>query len=145
MYNSLYSSLQEELSRRLHNANYTIMFFNDNYFVQDKHEKFQELLSYIDRHNLCGLIYIGGNFEPIEQKLFDTLSCPTIFVNTVLPAQIEQTTYSSIQVNHFETAFAQPMSELINYVYDLLLGLISGDRQHQHITFQTQLIKNESC
>jgi len=269
VYNSLYSSLQEKLSRRLHNADYTIMFFNDNYYVQDKHEKFQELLSYIDRHNLCGLIYIGGNFEPIEQKLFDTLSCPTIFVNTVLPAQIEQTTYSSIQVNHFETAyaqmnyliskghthiatmisstadnsvyglrargyraalcehglnenlsffletdyifpkaydalkkhlavhpettavccvadiiapaairaihdagkipgkdieiigcdgieimsycvpsittFAQPMSELINYVYDLLLGLISGDRQHQHITFQTQLIKNESC
>ena len=69
VYNSLYSSLQEELSRRLHNADYTIMFFNDNYFVQDKHEKFQELLSYIDRHNLCGLIYIGGNFEPIEQKL----------------------------------------------------------------------------
>ena len=59
VYNSLYSSLQEELSRRLHNADYTIMFFNDNYFVQDKHEKFQELLSYIDRHNLCGLIYIG--------------------------------------------------------------------------------------
>lgn len=267
--NFLYNALQEQLSRRLHNAGYTIMFFNDNYYVQDKHEKFQELISYTERHRLCALIYIGGNFEPIGQKLSDSLSCPTIFVNTVLPPQIGETAYTSVQVNHFETAysqmnyliskghthiatmissvadnsvyglrvkgyraalsehqltenlsgfletdyifpktysalssylashpettavccvadivvpaviraihdagkipgrdidiisfdgielmgycvprittFAQPAEEMINYVYELLPGLINGERSHQHITFQTKLLRNESC
>lgn len=269
VYNGLYNSFEEILSIRLHNANYTILSFHDNFYLQDKQEKFQELTSYINRHKLRGLIYIGGNFECLDQQQFDALSCPTIFVNTVLPAHMESTAYSSVQVNHFETAFAQmnyliekghtnictlisskidnsvynlrvkgyqaalnehdlknnfdniletdytyskayaslsahlqfhpeitaicsvadiivpaiikaihdagkvpgkdieiisfdgieimnycvptvttfmqPTSELVNYVYHLLLGLINNEREHQHITFQTKLIKNESC
>lgn len=269
VYNGLYNSFEEMLSIRLHNANCTILSFHDNFFLQDKQEKFQELTSYINKHKLRGLIYIGGNFECLSQQQFDTLSCPTIFVNTVLPAHMESTAYSSVQVNHFETAFAQmnyliekghtnictlisskidnsvyslrvkgyraalnehnlqnnfsniletdyiyskayaslsahlkfhpeitaicsvadiivpaiikaihdagkvpgkdieiisfdgieimnyciptvttfmqPASELVNYVYHLLLGLINNEREHQHITFQTKLIKNESC
>lgn len=30
------------------------------------------------------------------------------------------------------------------YIYDLLLGLISDERQHQHITFQTRFSPGES-
>lgn len=269
VYNGLYNSFEEILSIRLHNANYTILSFHDNFYLQDKQEKFQELTSYINRHKLRGLIYIGGNFECLSRQQFDALSCPTIFVNTVLPAHMENTPYSSVQVNHFETAFAQmnyliekghtnictlisskidnsvynlrvkgyhaalnehdlknnfnniletdytyskayaslsahlqfhpeitaicsvadiivpaiikaihdagkvpgkdieiisfdgieimnycvptvttfmqPTSELVNYIYHLLLGLINNEREHQHITFQTKLIKNESC
>lgn len=269
VYNGLYNCIEEMLSIRLHNADYAILSFHDNYFVQDKQEKFQELTAYINKHKLCGLIYIGGNFENLSQEQFDSLSCPTIFVNTVLPVRMENTTYSSVQVNHFETAFTQmsylikkghtnictlisskadnsvyglrvkgyhaalseydlegnfsnilesdytyskayasltahllshpettavcsvadiivpaiiraihdagkipgkdieiisfdgieimnycvptittfeqPSSELVNFIYNLLLGLIGNEREHQHITFQTRLIKNESC
>lgn len=267
--NSIYTILEELLSIRLHNANYTIISFHDNYFVQDKSEKFQELTSYINQHKLSGLVYVGGNFESLTQKQFNMLSCPTIFVNTVLPPQFGETQYSSIQVNHHETAyqqmnyliqkghkhictmisskqdnsvynlrtkayklalqehgltnnfshilesdytccraynelfphlkqhpeitaiccatdmiipavlrsihdvgkaagkdidvisfdgmdimnycipsvttFSQPVQELANCIYDLLLGLIANEREHQHITFQTKFIQNESC
>ncbi len=267
--NEIHSALAETLSIRLHNSDYSIMSFHDNYFVQDKQEKFQELTAYAEKHKLSGLIYIGGNFEPLSQQQFDTLSCPIIFVNTVLPAYMGNTSYSSVQVNHYDTAltqmnylikkghknictvissqadnsvyglrangyrdaltrnhmehnlehflesdytnvkaykalsehlrlhpeitavcsvtdiivpaliraigdtghtpgkdveiisfdgmetmnyytptittFEQPVSELANYVYTLLLGLISKEREPQHITFQTRFIKNESC
>ena len=43
------------------------------------------------------------------------------------------------------TTFEQPREEMMGYVYDLLLGLISGERQHQQITFQSRLIRGESC
>lgn len=269
VYNSIYTTLEEMLSVRLHNTDYTIMSFHDNYFAQDKLEKFQELTSYIDRHKLSGIIYIGGNFEQLPQQQFAALPCPAIFVNTVLPDQFGETAYSSVQVNHFETAykqmsyliqkghtnictlisskednsvyglrvkgymsalrehhlehnlehileghytftpsyqvlsqhlkshpeitavccvadiiapaairaihdtgkvpgkdielisfdgiefmdycipsvttFQQPRQELVNCIYELLLGLIGQEREHQHITFQTKLIQNESC
>lgn len=269
VYNSVYTTLEEMLSVRLHNADYTIMSFHDNYFAQDKPEKFQELTAYIDKHKLSGIIYIGGNFEQLPKQQFDSLPCPAIFVNTVLPDQIGETSYSSIQVNHFETAykqmsyligkghshictlisskednsvyglrvkgymsalrehnlennfdnileghytfapsyqalyrhlekrpeitavccvadiiapaairaihdagkvpgkdielisfdgiegmdycipsvttFQQPVQELVNCIYDLLLGLINQEREHQHITFQPKLVQNESC
>lgn len=269
VYNGLYNSFEEMLSIRLHNANCTILSFHDNYYLQDKQEKFQELTSYINKNKLHGLIYIGGNFEALSRQQFDALSCPAIFMNTVLPAHMESAAYSSVQVNHFETAYAQmnyliekghtnictlissridnsvynlrvkgyqaalnehnlthnfnnfletdyiyskayaslsaylqfhpeitaicsvadiivpaiikairdagrvpggdieiisfdgieimnycvptvttfkqPTSELVNYVYHLLLGLINNEREHQHIIFQTSLVKNESC
>lgn len=269
VYNAVYTTLEEMLLTRLHNADYTIMSFHDNYFIQNKLEKFQELTSYANRHKLSGLIYIGGNFEQLTQQHFASLPCPAIFVNTVLPPQLGETAYSSVQVNHFETAyqqmnyligkghknictiisseednsvyhlrvkgymtalrehglehnvthilesnytyslahdrllthlkqhpditavcciadiiapgviraihdagkipgkdveiisfdgievmnycvpsvttFRQPLPELVNCIYDLLLGLIQQEREHQHITFQTKLIQNESC
>ena len=43
------------------------------------------------------------------------------------------------------TTFEQPQAEMTNYVYDLLLGLIDGKRQHLHITFQAKFQENESC
>ncbi len=269
VFNSVYNEIEEMLSIRLHNADYTIMSFHDNYFVQDKSEKFQELITYVNKHKLGGLIYIGGNFSQLSPEELNALPCPAIFVNTVLPAQLGETQYSSVQVNHYETAyrqmnyliqkghkkictiisskedssvyglradgyraalkdagltsciehilesdyvydrtlaeltshlqkhpdttaiccmadvivpavlraahnvgknpgkdldiisfdgiklmnycvpsittFAQPVHELVNCVYELLTGLMDGKREHQHITFQTKLIRNESC
>lgn len=269
VYNALYNSLEEMLSIRLHNSGYTILSFHDNYYIQDKQEKFQELTAYVERHKLCGLVYIGGNFECVAPGQIELLACPTIFVNTVLPLHTGHTAYSSVQVNHFETAYAQmsyliqkghkeictlissgadnsvyglrvkgyraalnehhlehnfnhvlesdyryakaysslskhlqqhpeitavccvadiiapavikaihdlgripgkdieiisfdgievmnyciptvttfeqPLTELMEHTYHLLLGLINKEREHQHITFQTRLIKNESC
>lgn len=269
VYNEVYTKLEELLSIRLHNADYTIMSYTDNYYVQDKSEKFQELITYAANHQLSGIIYMGGNFEELTQEQFNELPCPTIFINTVLPTHIHHDEYSSIQVNHFETAykqmnyliekghqnictvisslndnsvygirfkgykvslsenglthnlehvlegdynyerthlsltkylkehpeitavccvadivapavsraihdagklpgkdidiisfdglpvanycipsittFEQPCQELVNCTYELLLGLISREREHQHITFQSKFIKNESC
>lgn len=269
VYNWVNEMMLEILDIRLHNADYTVLSFHDNYFAQDKTEKFQELLAYIDRHNLTGMVYFGGNFKDVPAEHFQSLSCPVIFINTVLPDQTVAETYSSVQVNHYETArrqmeylvekghqnictlisserdnsvyeirrnayqdvlrlhhlessltcfaesdyncarayqeltaclekhpeitavcsaadimspaairaihdigkipgkdisiisfdgmdslmycvpsittFEQPRQEMMDYVYDLLLGLISGKRQHLHITFQAKLIEGESC
>ena len=43
------------------------------------------------------------------------------------------------------TTFEQPCQELVNCTYNLLLGLISNEKEHQHITLQPKFIKNESC
>lgn len=269
VYNEIYESMEEMLSIRLHNGDYTVLTYHDNYFSQDKKEKFQELVSYMSRNKLNGLIYFGGNFKDITEDAFKTLPCPIVFVNTLLPDNMEETSYSSIQVNHYETAyhqmkylinkghkdictlissnldtsiyslrakayadvlkeshldqnlnnfvegdyvykhsydsvygildkkpeitavcciadivvpaviraihdvgkqagsdveiisfdglesvnycvpsvttFAQPREDLVIYIYDLLIGLIKHERSHQHITFQTKLITNESC
>ena len=269
VFNSVYNEIEELLSIRLHNADYTIMSFHDNYFVQDKSEKFQELVIYANTHKLGALIYIGGNFSQLPPEKINTFPCPVIFINTVLPTPMGETQYSSVQVNHYETAyqqmnyliekghknictiisskgdssvyglrangyraalenaglnfcldhfiesdyvydktlvgltgylkkhsdtsaiccmadvivpavlraahdagktpgkdldiisfdgielmnycipsittFAQPVRELANCVYELLTGLLEGKREHQHITFQTKLIRNESC
>lgn len=42
------------------------------------------------------------------------------------------------------STFIQPRDEMAGYIYDLLLGLISDERQHQHITFQTRFSPGES-
>lgn len=42
------------------------------------------------------------------------------------------------------STFIQPRDEMACYIYDLLLGLISDERQHQHITFQTLFFTGES-
>lgn len=110
--NTLYAQMEEHFSTRLHNGGYTTLTFHDNYFIQDKKEKFEELLQYIGDHSLAGIIYIGGNFESIEKNMFDKLSCPTIFVNTVLPETFEETNYSSVLCNNYESAYYQ-MDRLI--------------------------------
>lgn len=107
VYNGLYSIMNQMLSTRIHNAGYTIISFHDNFYVQDKTEKFSELKAKMERDKLCALIYIGGNFEQVTQEDFDSLPCPTIFVNTFLPFHAENTNHSSVQVSHFETAYAQ--------------------------------------
>lgn len=43
------------------------------------------------------------------------------------------------------TTFAQPVDEMISYIDKLLLGLISKQRPHQHITFRPTFVKRESC
>lgn len=107
VYNSLHSEIEDTLSLNIHNAGYAISSFHDNYFAQDKQEKMGELKSYVERNKLAGLIYIGGNFTALGSEEFATLPCPTIFLNTVLPFQPDTPDYSSIQVDHYETACAQ--------------------------------------
>ena len=105
--NGLYTLMNHMLSIRIHNAGYTIISFHDNYYVQNKVEKFSELLAKAERDKFCAMIYIGGNFAEVPQADFDALPCPTVFINTVLPLQIRNTRHSSIQVSHFETGYAQ--------------------------------------
>ena len=125
VYNPLYSMMEDSLSIHIHNAGYEIVSFHDNYFAQDKVEKLAELVSAFEREKLCGLIYMGGNFEQVDQAGFDALPCPTIFVNTVLPYQSGTPTYSSVQASHFETAFAQ-MQHLIEQGHKHICMVISS-------------------
>ncbi len=122
----LHQSIARALSIRLHNADYTILTFNDNYYTQDKTEKFQELLSYIDRHELTGMVYFGGEFKSVPAKYFQSLPCPVIFVNTVLPDQISTETYSSVQVDHYGTA-AKQMEYLISKGHRNICTLITSE------------------
>lgn len=107
VFNGLYNIMNQMLSISIHNAGYTIISFHDNFYVQNKVEKFAELRAKAERDKLCALIYIGGNFEDVPQADFDALPCPTIFVNTALPFHVQNTCHSSIQVSHFETAYSQ--------------------------------------
>ncbi len=129
VYTSLYETLAEILSIRLHNGNYTILSYHDNYYAQDKSEKFQELVTYANSNSLNGIIYIGGNFEQVSQDRFNELKCPTIFVNAVLPNNMEATSYSSVQVNHYETAYRQ-MSYLISKGHKNICTLISSNNDN---------------
>lgn len=125
VYNGLYSIFNQMLAIRIHNAGYTIISFHDNFYVQDKAEKFAELQAKAERDKLCALIYIGGNFECVSQKEFDALPCPTIFVNTALPFHIKNNRHSSIQVSHFETAYSQ-MKYLIDKGHRDICTVISS-------------------
>lgn len=113
IYNSLYSEMHQMISNRLHNAGYTIVSYSDNYYVQDKVEKFQEILKYTKSHNLTGFIYLGGSFANVPEEYFNKLSCPTIFVDSVLPASFKETNYSSIKTNDLECSVHQ-----INFLID---------------------------
>lgn len=110
---------------RFHNADYTVMSFHDNYYSQDKVEKFQELLNYIDKHNLTGMVYFGGDFRNVPSKYFESLSCPVVFVNTVLPDQTGTEAYSSVQVDHYGTA-ARQMEYLITKGHRNICTVISS-------------------
>lgn len=126
VYNGLYNIMNQMLSIRIHNAGYTIVSFHDNFYVQDKVEKFGELRTSMERDRLCALIYIGGNFENVTQADFDALPCPTIFVNTALPFHVQNTCHSSIQVSHFETAYSQ-MRYLIDKGHRNICTVYSSD------------------
>lgn len=119
VYNAVYSQLEDFISSKIYNSGCTIFSYHDNYYVQDKSEKLRELIANAEKEKLRGLIYIGGNFETVKPELLKALPCPTVFINTVLPLRTEDTEYSAVQVNHFETAYAQ-MQYLI-------------DRGHRHI------------
>lgn len=125
VYNNTNVEIEDIASIRFHNAGYTILSFHDNYYSQDKQEKFEELLDYATEHNLSGLIYLGGNFETIPKHMFQKLPCPTIFVNTVLPVGIYETNYSSIQCNHLEASEMQ-MNQLIKNGHKNIAILISS-------------------
>lgn len=107
VYNGLYNIFNQTLSTQIHNAGYTIVSFHDNYYIQGKSEKLAELRTQMEQENVCALIYIGGNFEKVPQEQLDGLPFPTIFLNTALPGHGGNHNYSSIQVSHFETAYAQ--------------------------------------
>lgn len=126
VYNELYSIMTQMLSIRIHNAGYTIISFHDNFYVQDKVEKFSDLRAKAERDKLCALIYIGGNFENVSQADFDALPCPTIFVNAALPFHVQNTCHSCVQVSHFETAYAQ-MKYLIDKGHRNICTVISSN------------------
>lgn len=117
--------VEESLSSRLRNSDFTIMSYHDNYYVQNKVEKFQEVINYINEHSLNGLIYMGGNFEEVPSSMFSQLSCPVVFFNTVLPEQYVQTSYSSVQVNHYDIAYKQ-MSYLMKKGHKKIAMLITS-------------------
>ena len=125
VFNPLYSYMEHIFSRHVYNAGYTIFAFHDNFYRQDKWEKFQELASYASTNKLTALIYVGGNFEDLSADQMDTLGCPAIFVNTVLPLPAENARYSSVQVNHYDAASAQ-MSYLIRQGHKKICTVISS-------------------
>lgn len=125
VYNGVYSIFSQMLSTQIHNAGYTIVSFYDNYYIQDKSEKLAELRAQMEQDNVCALVYIGGNFENVPQEQLDSLPFPTIFLNTALPAHGECHNYSSIQVSHFETSYAQ-MRYLIDRGHRDICTLISS-------------------
>lgn len=137
VYNGIYNVLEDLLSTRIHNAGCTLVAFHDNYFSQDKMEKFEELKDNIERSRLCGLIYIGGNFQSIPGEILDTLPCPTVFVNTVLPERTEQCNYSSVQVSHYESARMQ-MQHLIDKGHKDICTVISSARDISVYGLRTQ-------
>ena len=106
-FNSLYAEMHQMLSIKFHNAGYPILSYSDNYFVQDKTEKFEEILKYINDHKLIGLVYIGGNFVNVPEEYFKKLPCPTVFVDSVLPVSFTETNYSSVQTNDYESGKAE--------------------------------------
>lgn len=112
VFNELYSEMEEIALTRFHNASYTILSYHDNYYTQDKEEKFEELLAYAKNNCLKGLIYVGGNFRDIPRESFEKLPCPTVFLNTALPTFFEKSVYSSILCNNYETGKYQ-MGRLI--------------------------------
>lgn len=125
VFNYLYSEIHQMLSIRFHNAGYTILSYCDNYYVQDKTEKFEEMLKYINDHKLIGFIYIGGNFEDVSEELFQKFPCPVIFINSVLPNFLTVTNYSSISTNNYECAQMQ-MQLLINKGHQNIAMVISS-------------------
>ena len=84
VFNPLYAYMEHIVSRHVYNAGYTIFSFHDNFYQQDKWEKYQELAAYTSANKLSALVYIGGNFSRLTGKQMDLLGCPAIFVNTVL-------------------------------------------------------------
>lgn len=137
VYNGIYNVLEDLLSTRIHNSGCTLISFHDNYFSQDKMEKFEELKENIERSRLCGLIYIGGNFQSVPGEVLDALPCPTVFVNTVLPERSERCSYSSIQVSHYEAARMQ-MQHLIDKGHRDICTVISSARDISVYGLRTQ-------
>lgn len=125
VFNPFYSYMEHMLSRYAYNAGYTIFAFHDNFYRQDKWEKFQELAAYASANKLTVFVYIGGNFGSLSAEQMDTLGCPAIFVNTVLPLPAENARYSSVQVNHYDAAVAQ-MSYLIRQGHKEICTVISS-------------------
>lgn len=126
VFNPLYSYMEHILSRHVYNAGYTIFSFHDNFYQQDKWEKYQELAAYASANKLTALVYIGGNFGGLSAEQMDILGCPAVFVNTVLPLPAENARYSSVQVNHYDAAFAQ-MEYLIQRGHRKICTVISSD------------------
>lgn len=125
VFNPLYSYMEHIISRHIYNAGYTIFSFHDNFYQQNKWEKFQELSAYAAANKLTALIYIGGNFGALAAEQMGILGCPAIFVNTVLPPPAENAQYSSVQTNHYDTAFAQ-MKRLIDQGHRKICTVISS-------------------
>lgn len=137
VYNDIYNVLEDLLSVRIHNSGCTLTSFHDNYFSQDKLEKFGELKDIVERSRLCGLIYIGGNFQSIPGETLDSLPCPTVFVNTVLPERSDRCNYSSVQVSHYEAARMQ-MQYLIDKGHRDICTVISSTRDISVYGLRTQ-------
>ena len=107
VYNEVYEWMERNLSKDFHNAGYCIAGFHDNFYIQDKQEKFNELLAYLERDKISGLLYLGGNYAQLGLQQLGRLPCPTVFINTVLPLGGEGSLYSSLQTNHYPCAQAQ--------------------------------------
>lgn len=137
VFNELYSVLEDLLSVKIHNSGCTLISFHDNYFSQDKMEKFEELKDNIERSRLCGMIYIGGNFQSIPGEILDSLPCPTVFINTVLPERPDRCNYSSVQVAHYEAARMQ-MQHLIDKGHRDICTVISSTRDISVYGLRTQ-------
>lgn len=125
VYNHIYSLIEYLLSRDIHNSGCIVESFHDNFYVQDKAEKLSELRGIAERGKWNGIIYIGGNFEKVPVEGFQSLPCPTVFVNTLLPVYVRDVYCSSVQVSHFETAFAQ-MRYLIDKGHREICTVISS-------------------
>lgn len=125
VFNPLYAYMEHTVSRHVYNAGHTILSFHDNFYQQDKWEKYQELAAYAAANRLAALVYIGGNFGALTAEQMDILSCPAIFINTVLPLPAEDARYSSVQVNHYEAAFAQ-ISHLVGRGHKRICTAISS-------------------
>lgn len=107
VYNEVYEWIERNLSKDLHNAGYCVAGFHDNFYIQEKQEKFNELLSYLERDKISGLVYLGGNYAQLGLQQLKRLPCPAVFINTVLPQGGEGVLYSSLLTNHYTCAEAQ--------------------------------------
>lgn len=141
VYNAVYSKMEDILSMNLHNAGFSIVSFHDNFFSQDKHDKICELKAFMERDKMCALIYLGGNFAGLSEEEFRSLPCPTIFVNTVLPEDAREDTFSSVQVSHYDTAFTQ-MRYLIEKGHRDICTVISSEADNSVYGLRVEAYRN---
>lgn len=141
--NSVYGTRVQGYRNALTNAGFENLLehiIEGDYIYQ---KSYQNVKAYLKQHpNTTAICCNADTMVPAALRAIHDLS-------KIPGKDIELISFDGLELLEYciptVSSFKQPKSEMVDNIYDLLLGLISKTRSNQHITFKCSFVSRESC
>lgn len=123
VFNPFFSEMVKVIAEVIEDSKYTMILQHDD---KDR-EDIDSLISFIKEHRLEGAIYLGGNFENIQEERLKDIDCKVVLLCSNYDKNKKDMPFSTVGIDDYHAAY-EAMAYLLDQGHSEL-GVMIGELQ----------------